>query len=309
MFRFNHEQTIHNIRGVRIGGQPGELPTVLCGSIFYEGHSIVEDAVKGKFDKERAENLINNQASFSDETGNPHIIQIYGRSLDALVKYMEFVHEVSDAPMMIDSTEGSVRSGGALYSTEVGLSDSVIYNSMNVGMTESEISALKSSDIDTAIVLAFNPIDSSLKGRIELLENGSGILNRGLLELAEECGIKKVLVDTGATPIGSNSGVVLRLTLAVKGKYGLPTGSGIHNIPLSWQWLRERKKDDPVIYRVCDISTVALQQIVGGDFVLYGPIENAKYAFACAAMTDILIAEGAIEFIKPSSSHPINKLK
>ena len=38
MFKFQKEQEIVNIAGVKIGGQPGELPTVLAGTIFYDKH-------------------------------------------------------------------------------------------------------------------------------------------------------------------------------------------------------------------------------------------------------------------------------
>ena len=44
MFRFNKTQKIYEIGKLRIGGQPGELPTVLIGSIFYSGHKILISA-------------------------------------------------------------------------------------------------------------------------------------------------------------------------------------------------------------------------------------------------------------------------
>ena len=34
MFMFEKEQIIHNIGGVRVGGNLGETPTVLAGTIF-----------------------------------------------------------------------------------------------------------------------------------------------------------------------------------------------------------------------------------------------------------------------------------
>ncbi len=34
MFKFQKEQEIVNIAGVKVGGQPGELPNVLAGTIF-----------------------------------------------------------------------------------------------------------------------------------------------------------------------------------------------------------------------------------------------------------------------------------
>ena len=76
MFKFQKEQEIVNIAGVKIGGQPGELPTVLAGTIFYDNHGIVEDAARGMFDRAAAEKLINLQEASAKKTGNPHIIHI-----------------------------------------------------------------------------------------------------------------------------------------------------------------------------------------------------------------------------------------
>ncbi|MFH2044152.1 MAG: tetrahydromethanopterin S-methyltransferase subunit H, partial [Pseudomonadota bacterium] len=41
MLTFTQEQKTYTIGDVTIGGQPGENPTVLMGSIFYQGHRIV----------------------------------------------------------------------------------------------------------------------------------------------------------------------------------------------------------------------------------------------------------------------------
>ena len=67
MFIFDKEQKTFEISGIKIGGQPGDIPTVLIGSIFYQGHKIVKDEKKGIFNREKAENLINRQDEFSRE--------------------------------------------------------------------------------------------------------------------------------------------------------------------------------------------------------------------------------------------------
>jgi tetrahydromethanopterin S-methyltransferase subunit H len=52
-----------------------------------------------------------------------------------------------------------------------------------------------------------------------------------------------------------------------------------------------------------------MQQLVGGDFVLYGPIENALYTFPMAAMADIMIAEASSDLVSQTASrHPLNRL-
>ncbi len=61
MFRFDKEQIVLDIAGTKIGGQPEEYPTVLAGTIFYGGHSIIDDEKAGVFDKDKAEALIKTQ--------------------------------------------------------------------------------------------------------------------------------------------------------------------------------------------------------------------------------------------------------
>ena len=90
MFIYDTEQKIFDIAGLKIGGQPGEVPTVMAGTIFYAGHKIVKDDVKGIIDEKSAETLINKQDEMSDITGNPAIMQIFAESSEAMERYIEF---------------------------------------------------------------------------------------------------------------------------------------------------------------------------------------------------------------------------
>lgn len=309
MFKFQKEQEIVNIAGVKIGGQPGELPTVLAGTIFYDKHEIVKEVAKGLFDRNAAEKLINLQEVSAEETGNPHIIHIFGTTPESITRYIDFVAEISEVPFLIDSPEGNVRSHAAEYVSEVGLADKAIYNSINMSINTSEIEALTLSDIDSSIILGFNATDSSLQGRMEMLENGAGLLEEGLLSVADRCGIINKLIDPSITPMGNGAGVALRMTIAAKAKWGHPTGSGIHNAPSAWNWLNKKKEKDSVLYKICDIGSTCLQQAAAGDFILYGPIEYAQYIFPMAAMSDIMISEAVADLdIEPASQHPVNLL-
>ncbi|MFZ2500239.1 MAG: tetrahydromethanopterin S-methyltransferase subunit H [Methanosarcina sp.] len=309
MFKFQKEQEIANIAGVKIGGQPGELPTVLAGTIFYNKHEIVEDPAKGLFDRAAAEKLVNLQETASEETGNPHIVHIYGTTRKSIKSYIDFVAEISEAPFLIDSSEGAVRAYAAEYVSEVGLADKAIYNSINMSINSSERETLALSDIDSSIILGFNAMDSSLQGRMNLLENGACVLEEGLLSIADSCGIVNKLIDPSITPMGNGAGVALRMTITAKAKWGHPTGSGIHNAPSAWNWLNQKKEKDPVLYKICDIGSTCLQQAAAGDFILYGPIEYAPYVFPMAAMSDIMISEAVADLgIEPADRHPINIL-
>lgn len=309
MFKFQKEQEIVNIAGVKIGGQPGELPTVLAGTIFYDKHDIVKDVARGLFDRNAAEKLINLQESSAEETGNPHIIHIFGTTPESITRYIDFVAEISEAPFLIDSPEGTVRSHAAEYVSEIGLADKAIYNSINMSINSSEIEALALSDIDSSIILGFNATDSSLRGRMEMLENGAGLLEEGLLSIADRCGIINKLIDPSITPMGNGAGVALKMTITAKAKWGHPTGSGIHNAPSAWNWLNKKKEKDPILYKICDVGSTCLQQAAAGDFILYGPIEHAPYIFPMAAMSDIMISEAVADLdIEPASRHPVNLL-
>jgi len=52
MFRYDKKQTVFEIGGFHVGGQPGEYPTVLASSMFYDKHKVVTDAKAGEFDKQ-----------------------------------------------------------------------------------------------------------------------------------------------------------------------------------------------------------------------------------------------------------------
>ena len=309
MFRFDKEQIVIDVAGVKVGGQPGEYPTVLAGTIFYGGHKIISDEKAGVFDKDAAEERIKTMEEMSDVTGNPCIVQTFGATPEAIVKYLEFVGDVCDKPFMIDSTSGEARAAGAKYAQEAGLADRAIYNSLNMATEAFEVEALKETDITSSIVLGFNPMEAGVEGKINIWENGGSALDKGLLETAEECGIDKPFMDVAITPLGQGAGPACRTSFAVKSKWGYPVGSGIHNVPSAWDWLRGYKKEHKEAWPVCDMGSNIVQQMTGGDFVLFGPIENARLAFPACAMVDIFIAEAAKDMgTEAVESHPMNKL-
>jgi tetrahydromethanopterin S-methyltransferase subunit H len=310
MFLFEKEQFVYNIAGTRVGGNPGELPTVLAGTIFYGGHKIVHDPVQGDFDKNAAESLINSQEEMADATGNPRMVQVFAETSEAMLRFLEFTAELSDTPFLIDSADPSVRIAGLRYAEEVGLLDRAIYNSLNVSATKEEREALWDIQHECAIILAFNPQDPSIAGKRKVLDEGTITLDRGLLVLAEELGIKKPLIDTATMAMGAGAGSSASFTFVAKTLYGHPVGAGIHNAPSSWTWLRKLRKKSPEIFEACDIASNLITHTLGADFILYGPIENAERVFPVVAMADIFAAESMkMEFgIEPHENHPITRL-
>ncbi len=310
MFRFEKEQKVFEFGKIKVGGQPGEYPPVLVGTIFYKGHKIVSDDHKGIFDKDKAEELWKMQQEFSDLTGIPCMLQIVGESSEAMKKYIEWFANISDAPFLIDSTDPNVRIAGAKFATEIGVHSRAIYNSINPSLTPQEVEALRNSKIDSAIVLAFNPTDNTVKGRLDILQKGGAGLSKGLLDIAAECGIKRILIDVAATPLGAGAGATFKSVMAVKAKLGLPAGGAPHNIPSAWPWIKKLKKERKEVFPPADIGSNLVMQILGADFLLYGPIENAPMIFPSTAMVSIVVAEAVSELgiSVQAENHPIKRL-
>ncbi|MFH1127711.1 MAG: tetrahydromethanopterin S-methyltransferase subunit H [archaeon] len=281
MFLFPDPKTI-DIAGVKIGGQPGENPPVLAGTIFYERHKILTGA---GFDKNAALGLINKQLEMSDETKIPSMINVFGDSVKTFRERIDFVADNCRLPIMIDSPDYGVRIAALKHVDEAGLSKRVIYNSINLSVNREEIEALKKSDVDSAIILAYNPVDSSLEGKLRFLEK-EGAFGKGMLDIAKEAGIKNILVDTAMTPLYHGAGIALKGIIACKSKFGYPTGCATHNAAVSWQWLSGRPTKSLV-----DVSSNIIPIVLGADFVLFGPIEYADRVFDIAAFAEIAIEE------------------
>jgi len=311
MFRFDKKQEVFQFGGTKMGGQPGEYPTVLISTMFYGRHKIVSDEDKGIFDVNAAEALWKTQEEMGDITGLPYINQIVGETPEAIKKFIDWFVEIDDTTaFLIDSSAGEVRAAAAQYCTEIGVADRAIHNSINASVNEEEIAAVRDSDLDAAIVLAFNATDPSVKGKMDILEIGGTGQARGMLEVARDCGITRPIIDVAAMPPGAGSGATIRSIMAVKGHLGLPTGGGFHNMASAWDWLKKFKKEHKEAYMPTDIGTNLVAQIVGADCLLYGPIENARSVFPAVALVDIMLAETAkelgIETLDPN--HPIFKL-
>jgi tetrahydromethanopterin S-methyltransferase subunit H len=231
----------------------------------------------------------------SDITGNSCMNQIVAESNEAMKKEIDWFVALSDYPFLVDSSAPEVRAYGVKYATEIGVADRAIHNSINASITDEELKAVKESDLDSAIVLAFNAMEKGTKGKMDILTKAAGGAKKGMLEYAKECGITRPLIDTAAMPLGAGSGATYRACIAVKAQLGLPVGGGFHNGASAWDWMKKWKKQHKEAFAPVDIGSNLVAGIVGADYYLYGPIENAPMIFPAAAMVDIMKAESAEE--------------
>lgn len=278
MFKFEREQKIFEIDGVRIGGQLGQLPTVMMGSIFYHKHKIVKDEKKGVFDKDKAEELLKKEEELSIETGNPRIVDVCCSWPQAFEKFIDFIADIIDGPFAIDGPTAEVRIAGVKYVSETGLSKRVVYNSITPYTKEEEIQAIRDAGIKSAIFLAYNTRKPTIEGRLEVIDK--------LLEIAEKAGIENILIDAMILDI-PDPGPVSKAIYLVKREYGYPVGAGLHNAIDRW---RERRRLTREEYDMASAIANAFAIFAGADFVLYGPIENARTAYFACSLADAYVA-------------------
>lgn len=302
MFKFKKEQKIFEIGDVKVGGQPGEVPTVLIGSIFYVGHKIVKDEKKGIFDKEKAEDLIKHQESWTDKTTNPAMLEVVGTTSEALINYIDFVADVTDRPFLISSETMSVMMAATQHAHEIGIEERIVYSSIFKGIPREVLDVIKDSGIKAAILLSRSPLEEvDAVGRAKALKD--------VLQLSERAGIKKPLIDTAVPGWEIGIGPASRAIYLIKEESGLPTGMGTGNVSTTFTWgKRELNRE---LRHATWASMNAIEQILGANWLLYGPVEHADYIFPSVAMTDTWILTATAELgIEPAVEgvHPLFRL-
>jgi len=298
LWNFKAEQKIFQIGGVSIGGVPGERPVVLVGTLFYHRQRLVKDENAGTFDEAAAEELVKTQDEMSDKTGNPAMIDVVGASVPAMKRHLEFVADHSKAPMLIDSPSAEIRALGLSYAKEQGILDRVVYNSINPSSKPDELKAVQSSGVGSAVILAYNMKDFSTAGRISAVKE--------LLDKRQEFGIQKPLIDTCVLDLPT-LGQALRALFELKNETGFPVGCGAHNAVALWRGLKTKMGEQAV--KPCLASVNAACVAVGADFVLYGPINDAKVVFPAVAMVDTAYSQIPIERkVQLPRNHPRYKI-
>lgn len=297
MFHFDAEQKVYDIGGVKIGGQPGEWPTVLIASIFYKGDRNVIDEMQGEFDRAAALQCIAALEQFAEKTGNPVVLDLVAASDAAMKNYVDFVADETDLPFVIDGTIASVRLAGATRAVERGLQDRAIYDSINAHTKESEMDQLRELGLETTLVMVINERKPTLAGRLEVAPQ--------LIEKGHEAGFEKLLLDTAVLDV-VEPGPAGKAIYELKNRYGYPAGcSPTHTHRHRW---KRRREFGDLGERAAKTSTATSMQILGADFIMYG-IKQREIVPAMG-MVDALIAFTAMQNgVRPGDNrHPLYKM-
>jgi len=306
LFRFSVEQKIFEIGKVKIGGQPGELPTVLVGNIFYKGMPEIVDHKRGEFDQKSVLKWIEIAEELSEKTGVPHFIDIMAMYPEAMKRYVTFISEHTDSVLLLDGTNLDTRVAGLERVKELGLQERTIFNAISPQISQKEIEAIHDSGVTAAVLLAYNEMDFSPEGRTAILKGFDK--NVGLLKIAEKSGIKKILVDTIVFDVPSIAYAAEAIKL-VKNELGYPAGCSPANA--TYDWKRSQHEILKGGFAAYNASAHTIAQFSGANFLIYGPIKQARNMIPACAMNDAIIAYHALKRlgIRPLvSGHPLYKI-
>jgi tetrahydromethanopterin S-methyltransferase subunit H len=297
MFRFEREQMVFEISGVRVGGQPGENPTVVIGSIFYRGDKTSDES--GKVDKEAAQALIAKYEEVCDKVGLPCMLDVVCTRAENARKRLEFAADATKMPILIDYINDEAAVSALEAARELGIIDRVLLNSFNPETKGHVYQKAREVGLRAGVALTYSSrAVISYKERVRLLES--------LIPKMKEAGVEKILIDTVVMDLVT-LGLACRAIYEVKSRYGYPCGCGAHNAIAMWRSLKQRK--DRALMAACSAVANALPVAVGADFVLFGPISDAELivpaiAIVSASYGQVLMEDGR----RPPPSHPRFKI-
>ena len=298
MFEFKTDQKVFDIAGVKVGGKPGENPSVMIGSMFFRGHKIVKDTDKGIFDKDKAKALLDKEEEVSISTGNPRIIDVIGDTGEALINYIEWVAVNTTSPILVDSALPKARMEAIRHFAGSELVPRLIYNSMEGHYKEDEMECIAECGIKSVVILPLTTKAIKPKARFKLLKEN-------MLPAAKKAGLENFLIDLGILDIPS-VGWATQSAQMVKNELGLPWGCAPSNAIYLWTKLRER--GTPAFEATASV-VYALPLCWGGSFIFYGPTRNAKWFYPAAGAVDAMLAYGAMNMgLRPGPNHPLFKI-
>jgi tetrahydromethanopterin S-methyltransferase subunit H len=305
MFEFSREQKICTIGGIRVGGQPGQIPAAVVSSIFQKGDKVFEgEKRKAGFNEATARELLEEQDRISRETGIPGMADIVANTAKEFRRYIDFLTDVSDMPFCIDAWVMKPKLEGARYCAEKGLLDRMFYNSLTVWEKdlETEIREIAQIGVKHVLLVAFDMDNQLPEGRITGTQR--------LLDAIEKAGaeFESILVDTSVMNAPATA-LCSRANRLIKEKWGLPCGSAPSNGSYMWNAAREMWGFKG--WSGADAALQAMAALLYHDMVFSGPMAGARRVFPAVAMAEAFLATAVYaekRTLPENAGHPLNKL-
>ena len=298
MFKFRAEQKVFTVSGVKIGGQAGENPPVIYGSIFGEGQAkLVEDHKRGIFDKDRAETIIKKQEELADKTGCSAGLDVVIIYPGAIRSYLDFLAEVTDVPLNVGSITSETRIAVAKYISEIGLANRVTCGPLSLETRKEELEVLRDEKIPFVEVSIFDKTDPTAHGRLKTWKK----IERRIGDIEFE----GIILDTAVLDMPSIAQSSLAI-MEIKDKIGYPVGCAPDNGIVIWKKMSEKKGTSE--YMIAASMASAIPLLYGADWIVYN-IDNAEWVLPACALASGVFAYGAKEKgLKPNLEHPLYKI-
>lgn len=298
LFDYTVEQKTYEIFGVKIGGEPGLVPTVMIGSMFYGGQKIVSNSAEGVFNKAKARNLVNRLEEQSEKTGLPTMIDMVAENAKAAERYLDLLVDASEIPILLDVLIEEGQSKSLRYASDHGFLDRIVLNSINPHTEEAVYQTMEEVKCKNAVLQLYSADSLLSSNKRKLLDS--------LATKALEHGIQNLIIDVAVVDIPT-LGLATRAIYDIKNAYGYPSGCGAHNAIASWRGLKKKfsNKASSIASGVVNALAIA----VGADFVFYGPAEYGEVIYPSIALIDAAYSQLMFEKkIKPDKSHPRYKI-
>ncbi len=300
MFRYERDQKVCTIGGMKVGGQPGERAPLLIGNMFQKGDLILESRKEGRFDRKAAEERIREVERISQETAVPCLIAMVANSEEEMKGYIDFFTSVTDMPFAIDIWQQKTRLAAARYVAERSLQSRVLYNSITPWDEdiERQVSELRELGIKHVVVQVFDVEDKRPTGRVTSLKR--------LLPFVEKGNFESILIDTAVMNLPATAFSLVANQL-IKKEFGLPVGFAPSNG--TYMWRKNASEQERKRFPAIDAGVHAICALAS-DFLFYGPLTGTSRVFpAVAAATSMMAAAAYAEGSPlPVGNHPLNLL-
>ena len=273
MLNFETEQKVSQIGNVSLGGQPGENPIVMIGTVFYAHHTALLDEKTGKINKPLVEQELNDFTQIIEETKMQGIIDVVGAYPEALVKECEFVADTVEYPFLVDGLNDASRIPAMETLKDIGLIDRAILNSIDEATNDENLEKLKSIGVKNAVLLTFGNKYIFPKQKLKLLKEK-------LIPNAQKAGIENFIVDTAVLDLPSIS-INLETTRLVKRELGLPCGFAPANAIYGWKFVK-KYGESARCGAIASIMTYCAD--AASDFILFGPMKFARCVVPAIAL-------------------------
>ncbi|GFN22652.1 tetrahydromethanopterin S-methyltransferase subunit H [Thermanaeromonas sp. C210] len=277
MSRYNlHQTTVPSAST----GPAGHRPTVMIGSIFFRGQRLVLDAEQGLFDARAARDLLQQEEELARTYSLPRIIDVIGETPLALRRYLDFVAENSQEPLMLDAVNRPVRMQVLKELKGSPLIQRIIYNSLDERMTEEELALLEECGVRRVVVLALGNTAVRPRDRLDLLDGPNGLLAK-----LQARGFD-IMIDAGVLDLTSIGWAALTIARA-KERWNLPVGCAPCNG--FYLWMRENRPSEAVRIATAT-AALTLPLAWGADFLFYGSLANAPWVYPAVQAAGSMLA-------------------